>query len=170
MSDQFGGGQGYPPMPGEPPRGPMVRPPAPPPVVNAVRLMLVQAAFSVLGFVVLIATKDALKKAIAKKNTGYDAQKLTDVVNAAVAIGIVIALIVTVLYVLLALQVRKGKNWARIVTWVLSGLGVLSGLASLAQPETALSRVLGLVGVLIDVAIIVLLAQRPSSQYFKGTP
>jgi hypothetical protein len=72
-----------------------------------------------------------------------------------------------VLYILLALQVGKGKNWARIVTWVLASLGVLSGLAALAQPEPALSRILSIIGLLVDIAIIVLLAQRPSNEYFR---
>lgn len=166
MSDPYGAGP-YNPMPGEPPRGPITRGPAPPPVTNAVRLMFVQAALSVLGFIVLLGTKDTLRTEILKKNTGYSAQKLDDAVNAAIAIGIVIGIIFTVLYVLLALQVGKGKNWARIVTWVLAGLGVLSGLVSLGQPEPALSRVLSIIGLLIDIAIIVFLAQKPSNEYFR---
>ncbi len=166
MSDPYGAGQ-YSPMPGEPSRAPVVLGPAPPPVTNAVRLMFVQAALSVLGFVVLLATKDTLRKEIFKKNTDYSTQKLDDVVNAAITIGIVIGIIFTILYVLLALQVGKGKNWARIVTWVLAGLGVLSGLLSLGQPEPALSRVLSIIGLLIDIAIIVLLAMKPSNEYFR---
>ncbi|MDT4963039.1 MAG: hypothetical protein QOF87_2686 [Pseudonocardiales bacterium] len=166
MSDPYPAGP-YNPMPGEPPRGPITTGPAPAPVSNAVRLMFVQAGLSILGFIVLLATKDTLRKEIFKKNTGYSAQKLDDVVNAAVTIGIVIGLIFTVLYILLALQVGKGKNWARIVTWVLASLGVLSGLAALAQPEPALSRILSIIGLLVDIAIIVLLAQRPSNEYFR---
>jgi hypothetical protein len=166
MSDPYAAGP-YNPMPGEPPRGPIMMGPAPAPVTNAVRLMFVQAAISVLGFIVLLATKDTLRKEILKKNSGYSAQKLDDVVNAAITIGIVVGIIFTVLYVLLALQVGKGKNWARIVTWVLASLGVISGLASFAQPEPALSRVLAIIGLLIDIAIIVLLAQRPSNEYFR---
>lgn len=166
MSDQYGGG--YAPMPGEPPRGPAVRGQAPPPVANAVRLMFVRAGLGVISLIVLLATKDTLKSEILKKNSTYDTTKLDDVVNAAITIGIVIGLIFILLYVLLALQVRKGKNWARIVTWVLAGLGVLSALASLAQPQPAFSRIVGLITAVIDLAIIVFLAQRPSGQYFKG--
>jgi hypothetical protein len=166
MSDPYAAGP-YNPMPGEPPRGPITRGPTPASVTNAVRLMLVQAGLSVLGFIVLLATKDSLRDEIAKKNTGYDSAKLDDVVNAAVVIGIVIGIIFTVLYVLLALQVGKGKNWARIVTWVLAGLGVISGLASFAQPETALSRVLSIIGLVIDIAIIYFLLQKPSNEYFR---
>jgi hypothetical protein len=166
MSDPYGAGP-YNPMPGEPPRGPITKGAAPAPVTNAVRLMFTQAGLSVLGFIVLLATKDTLRKEILKKNSDYSAQKLDDVVNAAIAIGIVIGIIFTVLYVLLALQVGKGKNWARIVTWVLAGLGAVAGLASLGQPEPALSRVLSIIGLIIDIAIIVLLMQKPSNEYFR---
>ncbi len=61
----------------------------------------------------------------------------------------------------------RGESWARIVTLVIAGLGVLSGLAAFVQPAAGLSRALGVVALVIDVAIIVLLAQRPSSQFFR---
>lgn len=73
------------------------------------------------------------------------------------------------LYVVLALQVRQAKNWARITTWVIAGLGVLSALGSLAQPEPAISRLVALISGILDIAIIVLLAQRPSNRYFRPT-
>ena len=72
-----------------------------------------------------------------------------------------------VLYALLTVQVSKGRNWARIVTWVVAGLGILGGLISFAQPEPGLSRVLGIIGLLLDIGIVVLLALAPSNQYFK---
>lgn len=168
MSDQYGAGSGQAPMPGEPAGGPVARTTAPPSVNNAVRLMLVRAALGAIGLIVLLATKDTLKKEILKKNSSYDTSKLDDALNAAITIGLIIGLVFILLYVLLALQVRKGKNWARIVTWILAGLSVLGTLASLAQPQPAFSRVVGLIAAVIDVAIIVFLAMRTSGEYFKG--
>jgi len=168
MSSQYGAGP-YNPMPGEPPQGPVVRGLAPAQVLNAVRLMFVSAALGLLGLIVVLATKDSLRKEILKKNRDYSASKLDDVVNAAVTIGIVIGLVFIILYVLLALQVGKGKNWARIVTWVLAGLGAVAGLAGLAQPSPAASKILSVIGAVIDIAIIVLLAQRPANEYFRRT-
>jgi hypothetical protein len=147
------------------PRGPVGLPPSS--VVNATRLMFVSAALGVIGLIVLLASKSNLRDQIAKKNPDYDAHKLDTVVNAAVAIGITFGVIFIVLYVLLALQVKKGKNWARIVTWVLAALGVLSALSSLAQTNTGGSRAASLVGGVVDLAIIVLLAQKPSNDYFR---
>jgi hypothetical protein len=144
-------------------------PVGPPPssVVNATRLMFVSAALGVIGLIVLLASKSSLRDQVAKKNPSYDAHKLDTVVNAAVAIGITFGVIFIVLYVLLALQVKKGKNWARIVTWILAALGVISALSSLAQTNTGGSRAASLVGGVVDLAIIILLLQKPSNDYFR---
>ena len=144
-------------------------PAGPPPssVVNATRLMFVSAGLGVIGLIVLLASKSTLRDEIAKKNPGYDAHKLDTVVNAAVAVGITFGVIFIVLYVLLALQVKKGKNWARVVTWILAALGVLSALSSLAQTNTGGSRAASLIGGVVDLAIIILLLQKPSNDYFR---
>lgn len=51
-------------------------------------------------------------------------------------------------------------------TLVLSGLFILGAVASLAQPATVLGRGLALLGVVADVAVIVLLSGRESRGYF----
>jgi hypothetical protein len=53
------------------------------------------------------------------------------------------------------------------MTFVFVGLGLLFGLIGLAQPAAAITRGLGLVTLVLDVAIIVLLAQRRAAEYFK---
>jgi hypothetical protein len=157
-------------MPPPPPPGygpPVQKGPAPSTVVNAVRLMFANAALSVLGIIVLLATKDALRKAVRDNNTSASDTRINDLVNAAITVGIVVAVVLIVLYVLLALQVRKGKNWARIVTWVFAGLGVLGNLSNLAQPGSTLTKVTAVIGLVIDIGIIVLLASSKSHPYFR---
>jgi hypothetical protein len=160
---------GFPQAP-QPPEGwaaPPQRGARPASVENAVRLMFVTALFSLIGIIVTLATKDDLRKRIRADNPGSDQARLDDLVNSAIAIAIVIAVVLLALYVALAFQVRKGKNWARIVTWVFAGLGVLGALFAMAGTATPISRVLSIVQGLIDVAIIVLLAKADSNQYFK---
>jgi len=152
------GQYGAPPPPAGPP---------PQPVVTAARLMFVGAGLGLINLIVVLASKSSLRDQIARKNPDFDAHQLDTAVNAAVAVGIVFGIIFTVLYVLLALQVQKGKNWARIVTWILAALGVLGALASLAQTTTGGSRVLSLISGVLDVAIIILLAQKVSNAYFR---
>jgi hypothetical protein len=73
-----------------------------------------------------------------------------------------------VLYVFLARQIGKGKNWARIVMWVFAGLSVLDTLASFAQAQPVGTRILGIVQGIINAVIIVLLALAPSNEYFRA--
>lgn len=140
---------------------------APSTVQNAVRLMFVLAALGLIGLIIVFANKDALRTAIRDANPGYDTTQLDNAVNAGVTIGAVIGIVLIVLYVLLALQVRKGKNWARIVTWVLAGLGVLGGITNLAQPQAALTKVIAGVELVLYIALIVLLAMSQSNEYFR---
>ncbi|HEY2791676.1 MAG TPA: hypothetical protein VGJ28_04935 [Micromonosporaceae bacterium] len=143
-----------------PPAVPRERPAV---VTMAVRLLYLNVLVGLIGVVILFATKDDLKKQILKDTpTASDST-----VNAALTVGAVIAIVLLLLFALLAWQVGKGKNWARITTWVFAGLGVLSGLAAFARPETTGNRILGIVGLAIDIAVIVLLARPQSNEFFR---
>jgi hypothetical protein len=151
-----------------PPSGEYGQPAAPrerpAPVTMAVRLLYLNVVIGLIGVITLFALKDDLKKQILKKTPNAS----NSTVNAAVAVAAVVAIILLLLFALLAWQVGKGKNWARITTWVFAGLGVISGLASFAQPEATVNRILGIVGLVIDIAVIVLLARPQSNEYFRG--
>ena len=167
MSDQPDAFGNYPSIPAAPPPAGGAAGPPPPSVDNAVKLMLARAAIGVLSLLVLLTTKGSLKNQILQANPSFDPARIDSAATVAITVGIVIGLIFIGLYVLLAMQVRKGKSWARIVTWILAGLAVLSGLAAFGQPVPMFSRLLGFVTLVIDVAVIVLLALRPSSEYFR---
>jgi hypothetical protein len=163
MSQPFGGGE-LPPA-SRPPEGwslPQAGP-APSTVVNAVRLMLLRSAIGVISLIVLFATKDDLKKRILKHTPNASDSTVNTALGVAAGIGIVIL----VFYVFLAFQIRKGASWARIVTFVIAGLGILGALISLGQPDPPLSRALGIVVAVIDVAVVVLLASGRSNRFFK---
>ena len=85
----------------------------------------------------------------------------------AVAMSIALGIVVAILWGLLAFFIRKGKNWARITMWVFAVLGVLSVPFALAQGAAGLSLALVLINLALNVAIIVLLALRPSSEFFR---
>ncbi len=152
--------------------GPVQRGPVPSSVLTAQKLMFIRAGLGLIGLIVALATKGSLKTQIRKNNPDFDAAKLDTAVNVAITFAVVVGLVFLVLYILLALQVGKGKNWARIVTFVLATIGVLGALAGLAQNGTALSKVLALIGGVLDLAVIILLARGESSRFFspKATP
>ena len=89
--------------------------------------------------------------------------------NIGIGVSVVFGVAFTVFYIFLASQVRAGKNWARVVTFVLAGLGIV-GLITLLRPEPALTRVFGLISAILDIALIFLLAQRTSADFFTSAP
>ena len=159
---------GYPAMPGEPAGPPAAAGPAPSTVLTAVKLMFARAAVSLLGLFSVLASRDTLEEQIRASQPTASGATLESAVNVALTVGLVFGVVFLVLYVLLALQVRKGRSWARIVTFVLAGLAIASALGSLLQPANSLSRVVALITLLLDVAIIYLLAQKRSGAYFAS--
>lgn len=158
----------YQPMPAEFGAAQSSRGVEPRPVQTAKMLMFLRAAIGLVSVITILAFRDDLREAIRKKNPDYDAHKLDTAVNVGVSVGIVVGVIFLVLYVLLAIQVGRGKQWARIVTWILAALGVISAIANLAQTATGLSKTLAVIGGVIDVAIIILLAVKESNRYFAA--
>ncbi len=142
---------------------------APGTVRAAVAIMVLRAVLALLVVVILFAAKDTLRRAVLKKNPGWDPSRVDQGVNTVVGIGVFFAVVYLVLYLLLAWQVSQGKNWARIVTWVLAGLAVVSQLGSLALAAAPASRIAGLVELVLDVALIVLLATSSSNRYFRNS-
>ena len=63
------------------------------------------------------------------------------------------------------------KSWARIVSTVLFAVATVSALANIARlSDGGLSRFYGIIVWLVGLVAIVLLWQRPSSDYFRSTP
>jgi len=183
MSDQSGNqyGQQSQPQSGQPhegqpqygmppvtPHQPAVAGPPPKQVDNAVKLMLARAALSVLSLLALFVTQDALRDQLREADPTISGSTLDTALTVALVAGAVFSLIFVTLYVLLALQVKKGKSWARIVTLVLAGLSILTGLFGLTQAAPALSRIIGIVILVVEIAIVVLLLSSQAKQYFAA--
>lgn len=164
MSDETGAGSNFPRMPEVQPEAPTAARPLPMTVARAVQVMFASAALGIVGLIVAIATKDSLRDQILENDP--DIENIDTVVNATLTFSIVVGLFFTALWVWLALMVRQGKNWARIVTWVVAGLGLLVSVIGLIDPVTALNAILTGLGAILDLAVIVLLAMRPSNEYF----
>jgi len=80
---------------------------------------------------------------------------------------ILIAILSTALYALLARQVLAGARWAQVVVWFLAGANAFFGIVGLiTAARLGWSDALGVVGIAMDVALVVLLAARPSAAHF----
>jgi hypothetical protein len=141
---------------------------APPEVNRVVQLMFLRVALGVLNTLLAFLSADSIKDSIRNNDPSLTQNQIDSAFAVAIGVTIFFGLIFAALYVLLAIQVRKGKNWARIVTWVLAGLGVIGGLFGLLGDGTGLEKGLGVIILLVDAAIIVLLAMKPANEYFAS--
>ena len=144
---------------------------APPEVIRATQLMFLRVAIGLISAIITFASGDAIKTSIRDR----DPSLTTDQVNSAYAVGVAVAIVFGVifaaLYILLAIQVRKGKNWARILGTVFAALSILSYLFGMlgALMYGGLGIVLiviALIALIVDIQWIVNAFKAPNSAYF----
>jgi hypothetical protein len=93
-----------------------------------------------------------------------------DVIRSGIVVGAVVGLLIVGLQVLFLWFAWKGRNWARIVLWVLGGISVLFGLIGLAAGSTESTGFLTSLGwfqLLLTAAGLVLLARQPSNDWYR---
>jgi hypothetical protein len=92
-----------------------------------------------------------------------------DLLRSTIVIGIVVGLVFVALEAMFIWFAWKGHNWARIVLWVLGGLGVAFGLLGLAgdSGQTGFTTSMGVFQLLFTAAGIVLLAQKQSNDWYR---
>jgi len=186
--DQPGGSEypGYPsasspypsapsPYPSAPPTGstPAAAVPQPPSVRNAVRLMWVGAAISLISLVVTLSTLGSLKQQIrdSVRTSGQNVtQSQVDAAFAgAIVFSVVIALIAIGLWLWMAWKNGQGRQWARIVATVLGVLNVIFTLLSfVGNRATGGARILSVIDLVIAVAILVLLWRKESTDFYRA--
>ena len=88
--------------------------------------------------------------------------------EAAALIGTVMGVVFIAVYGLFVWFAWRGYNWARVVLWVLGGLGIASGLVGVAvgSPLPFLDA-LGVFQLLLLIAAVVLLALKPSNEWYR---
>ena len=142
---------------------------APQSIQRAVRVMYVGAAVSVIGIIVDLTTLSSTRSAILKANPHYTAAQVNSAEHAAIGLFIAGGLIGAALWLWMAQSNRAGKAWARVVASVLFGIDTVSQIIGVGAGG-GLSRLYGLIIWVVGVIAIVLLWQRSSSEYFRGTP
>jgi len=143
------------------------RPPAPPSVLQAVKLMYAGAAVSTVSlFISLVdigGTKDAIKRARPTLTATQVNQLNTFIITLAIVSGV----LGVALWLWMARANSQGRNWARVVSTVLFGLATLDLFGVLSQPKTALGLVFPALTWLVGLGAIVLLWRRESTDFFK---
>lgn len=144
------------------------RPPMPPSVVNAARVMYAGAAVSLIGVIIDFTTIGSLKSTIHSRSPQLTPSQLTTAEHIVIAGFIVAGLIGAALWILVALVCRAGRNWGRILGTVLFAIDTLDQVFGAAVSSGGGARIFSILVWLIGLAAIVLLWQRPSNEYFRS--
>jgi hypothetical protein len=164
QNPQGAGAGGYPAAPqgqdwGAGPSAPTERPAT---VKAGIGAFLANTVLGLLSSIVTFADFNSLVDTAAR-----DAGVSPDSVRTGILVGAVIGLIFLAAYLLVLWFAWQGRNWARIVLWVLGGLSVLSGLFGLGN-NSGLLALLGVLQLLLVIAGIVLLALKPSNAWYRA--
>jgi hypothetical protein len=125
----------------------------------------------VLGLIANIVVFADIDSLIAQARAAAPAnqQVSEEVIRTGLVVGAVIGLVVVALNILFLWFAWQGRNWARIVLWVLGGLGVAGGLVTLAggTSQSGFLTSLSVFQLLLTIAGIVLLALKPSNEWYR---
>jgi hypothetical protein len=142
------------------------RPPAPPPVLNAVKLMYAGAAVSTVSLIVSLVDISGTKAAIRKARPSLTAAQVNQLNTFIISLAIISGVIGIGLWLWMARANGQGRNWARILSTVLFGLATLDLFGVISQPKTVLSLVFPLLTWLIGAGAVFLLWRGESTAFF----
>jgi hypothetical protein len=145
-------------------------PPVPAGVANAVRVMYLGAAASLLGIVVDILTVNAPKTAIERRSRHLTVSQVNASQHTLIIGFIVGGAVAAGVWIFLARACRDGRNWARITGTVLFGLSTVDTIIGVAAPVAGPVKIWGALVWLIALTAVVFLWQRDSTSYFKALP
>ncbi len=147
------------------------RPPAPAPVLNAVKLMYAGAAVSTVSLIVSLVdisgTKSAIKKARPSLTATQINQLNTFIITLAIVSGVISGVIGIALWLWMARANSQGRNWARILSTVLFCLATLDLVGVFSEPKTAIGLVFPVLTWFIGLGAVFLLWRSESSEFFK---
>jgi hypothetical protein len=143
------------------------RPPAPPSVVNAVKLMYIGAAVSTVSLIISFIDIGGTKAAIRRARPSLTATQVNQLNTFIISLAIVSGLIGIALWLWMAWANGQGKNWARIVSTVLFGLATLDLIGVFSEPKTAIGLLFPALTWLVGLAAVWLLWRPDSTAFFK---
>lgn len=141
--------------------------PAPPPVMNAVKLMYVGAAVSTVSLVITLADIAGVKTAIKKAKPSWTAAQVNQYDRFLISVAIVSGVIGIALWLWMARANNQGRNWARILSTVLFCLATLDLVGVFSEPKTVLGLVFPVLTWLVGLGAVFLLWRPESSAFFK---
>jgi hypothetical protein len=154
------------------------RPPQPPTLRNAVRLMLVGAALALVGVIVTLSFSGRIKNAVtnaavtanktarSQGKTPLTTTQIHSLANATVGVLVVLGIVGVLLWLWMAWANNRGSSWARIVATVLFALDTISFVLEIGR--ASVSIIVIAVGWLIGLGAVILLWNRQTTQYINA--
>ncbi|MGY1590540.1 hypothetical protein ACI789_10105 [Geodermatophilus sp. SYSU D00965] len=165
------GPYGYAPAPSAPGWEPPPAPERPTTVRVGVGAFIATLILGLISSLVQFSDVDSLvAETVAVSN---DPALTEDVVRAGLVVGAVVGLLLVALEALFIWFAWQGRNWARIVLWVLGGLSVLFGLVALGGAAggaagSGFLDSLSVISLLLTVVGIVALGMKPSNEWYTA--
>lgn len=154
-------------MPPQPAWQPPPRPPRPAQLEWACRLLVLNVVLGLIALFITLTHKDEFRREYLRRTPTLSDADVDRFFTISLVIGVIFGVAGGLFYLFLAYKMWHGRNWARITTWVFTGLGVFGLVTAFIGPSIAISRVIVFVGALIDIAVIIVLALRPSNEFFR---
>jgi len=143
------------------------RPPAPAPVLNAVKLMYAGAAVSTVSLIVSLVDISGTKSAIKKARPSLTATQINQLNTFIITLAIVSGVIGIALWLWMARANSQGRNWARILSTVLFCLATLDLVGVFSEPKTFLGLIFPVLTWFIGLGAVFLLWRSESTEFFK---
>ncbi|MCU1677206.1 MAG: hypothetical protein JWM93_1964 [Frankiales bacterium] len=132
----------------------------------AVRLMFANAVFALLALVSALATPAAdYRETVRAYDASLTAEQIDQYAGDLLRYHATVSALILLANLAQTNPVGRGRGWARVAAWHLTGMGLVLLLAG-GAPGDALSVLLTVVGIAVDIAIIVLLASKRSRAFF----
>jgi hypothetical protein len=144
-----------------------VRPEAPQPVLQAVKLMYVGAAVSTVSLIISLVDIGGTKSAIRKARPSLTAAQVNQLNTFIISLAVVSGVVGIALWLWMARANGQGKSWARILSTVLFGLTTLDLIGVFSQPKTVLGLIFPVLTWLVGLGAVWLLWRPDSSAFFK---
>ena len=147
------------------------RPPAPPSVQKAVKLMYAGAAVSavslIVSLIIPLANVASTKASIKKAHPTYTGSQVNQVFNLGIGLAIIFGVLGAGLWLWMARANNDGRNWARILSTVFFTIATVELLPALSSAGP-LSLLITLLLWVIGAAAVFFLWRAESSEFIKS--
>jgi hypothetical protein len=143
-----------------------VRPPMPNSVKTAVNLMFGGLALGLVNMVIGLTQMDTVRKHL--ESLGYDTTTINSDKGVFIASAVIGGLIGSGLWLWMALATRGGHNYARIVSTVFFGIGVLGSIGNLASSWIpAIDKASSVATLVVGLLAVIFVWRGESGPYFR---